>query len=164
MIIEINEFPTHIAKTNNKVAPDKMIKINNQSIYNSNLNRFARNIVMKNMHDYLKSKLEPYLEVWLREQPAFPICVNLEIHVPKNYGNVRMIKGKLSWKLPSKNYAPNWDVENLASIWMKALNDVLTDLGFIPDDNVEYIACVGYDYKEVKDLKDRKLIIKLDED
>ena len=32
--IEIPEFITHIARTDNKFAANKMIKINHQSIYN----------------------------------------------------------------------------------------------------------------------------------
>lgn len=164
MVIEIPEFPTHIAKTDNKIAPNKMMKINNQAIYNGAINRFSRAIVMNNLHNYLALQVQPYLAAFQREPPVFPICVDLEVHTVLNHGHISMRKGKTCWKPASPTYEPGWDVENLASIWIKALNDVFTRLGFIKDDNVKYISCVSYRFEEVRNLEDRKLVIKIDEE
>ena len=163
MIIIIPEFPTHIARTDNKVAVNKMIKINNQSIYNGGLNRFARNIVMTNMHKYLRKQLKPYVKTWKREKVVFPISIDLTICTVVNHGSISMRSGKICWKYPKEGYEPNWDIENLATIWIKALNDTLTELGFIPDDNIVYIHKISYNFKDVEDLKDRALIILIDE-
>lgn len=161
MTIEITQFPTHIAKTDNKYAPNKMIKINNQSIYNGAVNRFTRATVMKNLHAYLKNELSPYLS----SLPVFkyPLKISLDVHTVINHGNISMRKGKICWKPAEEDYEPNWDIENLASIWIKALNDAMTQLGFIKDDNVKFISKVGYEYHQVKDLDERKLIIKINE-
>lgn len=164
MVIEIPEFPTHIAKTDNKYAANKMIKINNQSIYNGAINRFTRAVVMNNMHAYLAVQLHEYLPLFLRESITFPVCVDVEIHTVINHGDISMRKGKICWKPAVEDYEPGWDIENLAAIWIKALNDVFTRSKFIPDDNVKYISCVSYKFVEVADLQDRKLIIKINED
>lgn len=156
--IILEKFPTHIAKTNNKFAPNKMIKLNNQAIYNGALNRFARNIVMTNLHNYvikeIKTDLQPPLE-------TFPLWLVIEIHTVKNHGSISMRKGKICWKAPELDYKPNWDIENLASIWVKAINDSLTMCGIIPDDNIEYINQISYKFVKVKNLDDRKIVIKI---
>lgn len=164
MVISIPQFITHVAKTDNKYAANKMMKINNQAIYNGAINRFTRAIVMNNLHDYLKSCLDSYLPLFSRESIAFPVCVHLEIRTVINHGDISMRKGKICWKEAKEDYEPGWDIENLASIWIKALNDVFTQSKFIPDDNVKYIDCVGYKFVEVKNLEDRELIIKINED
>lgn len=163
MIIILNKFPTHIAKTDNKIASNKMIKINNQAIYNGALNRFARNIVMKNLHDYISKNLLLYKHLYKRESHSFPMNIKVIIYTVINHGNISMRSGKLIWKLPEEDYKPNWDIENLASIWIKAINDSLTLTGFIPDDNISYINSISYEYIEVKDFEDRKIEIHLDE-
>lgn len=158
----IKEFPTHIAKTNNKVAPNKMIKINNQAIYNSNLNRFARNIVMSNMHNYIKSQLMPYKPFIKKSKKQFKsLSIHLEINTVINHGSISMRGNKLNWKKAMGNYVPNWDIENLATIWLKALIDSLVQIGLIPDDNVKYVKKISYEFKEIEMLEDRyfKIII-----
>ena len=164
MVVELLEFPTHIAKTDNKYAPNKMQKINNQAIYNGAINRFTRAIVMNNLHAYLARELHQYLPLFFKETKTYPVCVDVEVHTVINHGDISMRKGKICWKRAKINYEPGWDVENLASIWIKALNDVFTKSGFIPDDNVKYISCVSYKFVEVASLEDRKLIIKINED
>lgn len=163
MLIIINEFPTHIAKTNNKVAPNKMVKINNQTIYNGSLNRFSRNIVMNNLHNYILKQIKPYKKGFLNESRVYPIDINLIFYTVENHGSISMRNHKICWKYPKKNYLPNWDIENLATIWIKAINDSLVIGGFIPDDNITYINKISYKYKKVKNLEDRKIEIYLDE-
>lgn len=161
MKIIIKEFPTHIARTNNKVAANKMIKINNQSIYNSNLNRFARNIVMDNLHNYLSKLFKPYLSIYKREPPAFPLKITVNFYTVINHGSISMRSGKLCWKYPKKNYIPNWDIENLATIWIKAICDTLVKCKFFPDDNVKYLSSISYNYYEIEKLEDRKIEIEI---
>lgn len=158
MRITIRQFPTHIAKTKNKVAPDKYIKINNQSIYNSNLNRFARNIVMSNLHAYLEPIFKPFAGLIT----DFPVKVTIHIYTVENHGSISRRKGKTIWKPVKVGYIPNWDIENLASIWIKAINDTLTKCEVIPDDNIAYINNINYKYHKVNDIKDRKLIIEIE--
>lgn len=164
MVIEIPEFPTHLPKSDNKYAANKMQKLNNQAIYNGSLNRFGRAIVMNNMHKYLAGYLDPYLTTFSRESIEFPICVDIEVHTVINHGSIMMRKGNVCWKPPKPDYEPTWDIDNLASIWIKGLNDTLTKSKFIPDDTVKYLACTSYKYHEVASLEDRKLIIKINED
>lgn len=163
MIITLNEFPTHIAKTDNKVAPNKMLKINNQAIYNGSLNRFSRNIVIKNLHNYISNNLLLYKGLYKRESHNYPLSIKIIIYTVINHGNISMRNGKVNWKPPKKGYKPTWDIENLASIWIKAINDSLTLNGFIPDDNIAYIDNISYEYIEVKNFKDRKIEIHIDE-
>lgn len=161
MKIIVEEFPTHIAKTNNKVAPNKMIKLNNQAIYNSNLNRFARNIVMTNMHEYLRGVFKPYRSDFKKSDTQYPIKIKLTVYTVINHGSISMRKGKICWRYPKSGYIPNWDIENLATMWLKAICDVLVGMKFIPDDNIKYVSGIEYEYKEVEHLDDRKLIIEI---
>jgi len=156
MKITLKQFPTHIAKTNNKIAPNKMLKINNQAIYNGYVNRFTRNIVMNNLHNYLI----PIFKVF-SSSPFYslPIKVTVNIYTVKNHGSISMRKGKLCWKPAKASYIPNWDIDNLASIWIKAINDSLVKSKLLPDDTIEYIKGGCYNYHEVKDIKDRKIEI-----
>lgn len=163
MKITINKFPTHIAKTDNKIAQNKYIKINNQSIYNSNLNRFARNIVMKNLHNYLVDIFKPFKSLFHKEKKEYPINICLDIYTVKNHGSISRRKNKIIWKTPKLDYIPNWDIENLSAIWMKAINDSLVKAGFFPDDNIDYVFDIRSRYFEVKDIEDRKLIISINE-
>ena len=155
MKIILKEFPTHIAKTDNKIADNKMLKINNQAIYNGYINRFTRNIVMANLHNYIKSELK------VLKQPIFtyPVSITVSIYTVKNHGSISMRSGKVCWKPVKKNYIPTWDIENLASIWIKAINDSLVQEGIIPDDNIDYINSIKYKYYEVEKLEDRKIEI-----
>lgn len=152
------EFPTHVAKTNNKVAPNKMLKINNQAIYNGYINRFTRNIVIGNMHRWLEKALGKSSSHKL-DTSLFPVTVTVNIYTVKNHGSISMRSGTVRWKPAKASYKPNWDIDNLATIWIKAICDVLTKEGIIPDDNISYIKGIRYNYFEVEDIKDRKIEI-----
>ena len=155
--IKIKDFPTHVAKTNNKVAANKYWKINNQSIYNGSINTFSRAIVIENLHDFIISVLPDY------KLTDFPIKVDVVIKTVKNHGNIRRLKsGKISWKPPEKDFIPTWDEDNLTAIWTKVIRDSLTKKGIIPDDNVKYIIGGYRGIEFVNDIKDREIIIKLE--
>lgn len=157
--IIIPQFITHIPKTKNKSSPNKYIKINNQLIYNSNLNRFARNIVVNNLHEYLF----PYIVKVVPKLNNPPYQVSLDIYVPINYGNVsrRIKKGVpyISWKEPNKNYNPTWDIDNLGDLWLKVFKDALQISGVLENDNVKFVKINGpTTFHEIKTLDNRKLI------
>jgi hypothetical protein len=46
-------------------------------------------------------------------------------------------------------------------VWLKCLDDVLIKKKLIPDDTVEYLVKTTYEFVEIKDLKDRKLVYKI---
>jgi hypothetical protein len=164
MNIILNKFPTHLAKTNNKVKANKMQKLNGQSIYNGAINRFTRAKIMENMHNYLIGAFMPHKEV-LQEclEEMYPIEPEIHIHTVINHGDISMRSGKICWKPAEPDYEPRWDIYNLASIWIKAIEDALSKSGIIPDDNVKYIRGGRYKFTEVKDIEDRKIIIKFKE-
>jgi|AntDeeMinimDraft_6_1070357.scaffolds.fasta_scaffold04691_2 Holliday junction resolvase RusA-like endonuclease len=163
MIIVLNRFPTHLAKTDNKFAPNKMQKLNYQSIYNGSLNRFGRAIVMKNMHNYLAKEFKPYLSSFKKESLTYPIEMHLELHTVYNHGSISMRKNKICWKPVKATYSPTWDLDNFADIWKKGINDVLEQEGFIKNDSVQYIDGGHQKYHRVEHIDDRKLIIRLNE-
>lgn len=161
-IVQIDKFITHVAKTNNKQAPNKYIKINNQLIYNSNLNRFQRNIVVHNLHEYLI----PFIIKSLPKLINLPYQVSLDIYVPINYGDVSRRKRKgipyISWKEPKKNYEPTWDIDNLGDLWLKVFKDALQISGVIENDNVKFIKANGpTTFHEVQTLNQRKFVFKI---
>src|SRR6056297_1306806 len=157
--VVIPNFITHIEKTNNKFAPNKFIKVNNQHIYNSNLNRFARNIVIGNMQQYILDNIDkPFI------LSKFPYQISLDFYVPVNYGSVsrRFIKSeddyKIIWKEPKKEYESNWDVGNYGDIWLKVFADALQIGNYIKNDNIKYVQSIGpTTFYEVKSITNRKL-------
>ena len=131
--IVIPEFLTHVEKTDNKVAPNKFVKINNQTIYNGAITRFTRN----------------------------PVKIKFIIKTVLNHGSISRRNGKINWKKVGKNYVPNWDIENLSSIWIKCINDVLVKKRILVDDNVKFIKKISYEFEEVDDISEREIIVEI---
>jgi hypothetical protein len=157
--IIIDEFPTHIAKTDNKIKENKFIKLNGQSIYNGELNRFSRANVMKHLHDYIMSKL-PTLEVPLYKKYR----ITYHFYTVINHSDIRRLKsGYLTWLEAKDNYEPNWDIDNLAFIWIKAINDCLQKKKIIKNDNVKHIKGISYDFIEIKNHQQRKIVVTIKE-
>ena len=156
---DLKNFPTHIEKTDNKVAVNKFVKINNQSIYNGAINRFTRNTVIKNMHKYIENELIKHDFKSISFKSA--VSISFKIKTVLNHGNISRRSGKINWKKPSKKYVPNWDIENLASIWIKCINDVLVKNGVILDDNVYFLSKISYEFEEVQDINDLEIKIKI---
>lgn len=153
----IPEFLTHIAKTNNKIADNKYIKINSQSIYNGALARFSRAIVVNNIHEYIESFIGAYKGLNI----DYPVAIQYEFHTVLNHGSISMRKGKINYKPVKDNYKPNFDLENLAGIWIKCGNDTLVKNKVIIDDNVSIIREVSYKFIPVDDLNKRKIVINI---
>lgn len=151
VLITIPKFITHIAKTNTKY-----IKINGQKLF-TGMNYHLRALVVRRMHTYISQYIPPVLEL----DGILPMKVKLYVYTTINHGDVRMYKGKLSWKAPKKDYVPKWDIDNLW-IWIKCFQDTLVDMGMIDDDNIKFIPNSGeIEFIPVDDFEDRKLIFEL---
>lgn len=154
----LKEFPTHIAKTNNKVKENKFWKINSQGIYNGSITRFTRAIVINNMHEYIINELKNQKLPKVNK----PVQLQLDIYIPINYSDVRRKKsGEISWKKPKDNYEPTNDEDNISWIWTKSIKDCLSKLKVWEDDTMYW--CRGTDSMIyfVDDIKDRKIEIYL---
>jgi len=147
---------THIAYTQNKLAPDKFMKINGQHIYDGTMHRFKRAIVVENMHYYFVYNIpDEMLNLNIQKVKSIAYI----FHTVINHGNIRRIKGVRSWKKAAKDYVPNWDIENLSSIWIKTGNGSLSIAKVISDDNIGVIQKVMYGFNEVEDIDDLELEI-----
>ena len=148
--IVIPRFITHVA-----TSKKKFTKIGGQKIY-SGINFFIRAKIMGELHSYISKYIPKDLSL------KTPIKIELEIHCPINFGDVRMGKDKVvTYKSPPKDYIPRWDVDNLW-LWGKAFQDVLTELKAIPDDNVKYVKKSGsIEFIEQPDWNRRKLVFKI---
>ena len=82
-------------------------------------------------------------------------------------GNVKRLTNKdtgdkyISWKPARKDYEPNWDIGNLALVWLKCLDDVIVKKGILKDDSILYLTKTSYEFIEVETLKERKLVYTL---
>lgn len=155
----LSKYPTHIAYTNNKKAPNKYKKINGQAIYNGSLQMFARKIAINNIHEYI---LENVPETTITE---FPIKVKYTIGAPLNYGDVSRRKKEgsyyISWKPYSENYEPSSDLDNMSYIWTKAIQDCIVKAGIVPNDTLKYITSFEVEYKEIRELENRFIKVEL---
>lgn len=155
--IIIPEFVTHAPTRENKTKENPYIKLNSQLIYNSNLNRFARNNVVNFLHRYIAQYIPKDLKI-----TKFPVQIGLNFYVPKNYGSVSRRKKdgiyQILWKPPTDNYLINWDVGNYGYIWLKTFLDTLQIEGVIPNDNASYVYSEGPStFIEVENFNQRKL-------
>lgn len=147
---------THIPKTNNKTAPNKYFKINNQAIYNSTVNKFARAIIVENMHNYIMDAIpDEYLNMKISKTKL----VIYRFHTVINHGDISRRAGRRIWKAPKPGYEPDWDVNNISDIWIKTGNDALTLAGVITDDNAGVIKRTAYEFVEVAHIDDLELEI-----
>jgi hypothetical protein len=153
--LEFPEFITHIPQ-----SKSKWIKIGYNRIYASG-HHMIRSALVAAMHGYIEKHIPPNLNI------QTPVETHLTVYVPKNFGNVKRLKNKasgkyyISWKPARDTYVPNWDIGNLAMIWLKCLDDVLIKKGLLPEDTVEFLRKTTYEYQEVATLKERKLIYEI---
>lgn len=123
---------THFACTDNKIKANRFMKANGQILYNQQLSRFARNYFMINMHNYIA----PYIAGFKVE--SYPIELELIFHLIPNYQSVRRVKGEVRFP-KNPDLDPSYDLDNLSSIWKKAIQDTLTMNEVIIDDKANYI-------------------------
>lgn len=153
MTLILKKFPTHIAKTANKIAPNKYWKINSQGIYSGSIQRFTRAIVMNNMHEYILSEFED------QELPVlnYPVQLQLNIYIPINYGDVARRSGKISWKYPSDDYEPSADEDNIRWIWEKAIKDCISKSKCWKDDTMYWCRGTSSMIHFIDELDDRRI-------
>jgi len=159
--IVYQRFPTHLPTyINSKGVPGKYYKISGQSIYSGQMHPVVRAKLM----DGLKERFSPaannlYKVIRHKSAPMLrKVGLTLEYGIPLNYGDVRMIKGKISWKPVSPMYSPRWDISNLWPM-RKAIEDAMVDAKLITDDNVAYVPRITERFREVMDLNDRYIRI-----
>ena len=154
--IILNNFPTHVHKTNNKFASNKYWKINSQGIYNGAIQRFTRAIIVNNMHKYILKEFSKY------ELPklAVPVQLQLSIYIPINYGTVARRKGNISWKKPIKDYEPSNDEDNIRWIWEKCIKDCITKSEIWKDDTMYWCRGTNSMIYFIDKLEDRRIEIK----
>ena len=153
--IILDKFPTHIAITNNKVAANKYMKINSQSIYNGKLHTFSRANAVNNMHKYI-SKCISEANVG---KINYPVQLVVRIYTVINHDCIKRYKDEIHWNAPKADYVPRWDEDNLRSIWEKCIKDCITKVGIWEDDIVTN--CRGIDslVEFVDNIEDRKIEI-----
>lgn len=151
LTLEFPEFITHIPQ-----SKKKWVKIGYNKIHSGG-HFTTRNALVGAMHSYLEKHIPQNLEI------ETPVETHLIVYVPRNYGSVKRLLDRktnsyfISWNRPKPDYVPNWDIGNLAMIWLKCLDDVLQKRGVIKDDTIQFISKTTYEYVEVDTLKERKL-------
>ena len=149
------EFITHIP-----VSKKEFIKIGYNKIH-AGIHFSKRGALVSAMHGYIEKHIPELLSI------QGPIETSLVVHAPINFGGMKMIldkqtgKRKVSWKPAEKNYEPNWDIGNLALIWLKCLDDVIIKKGILPDDSVKHLRKTSYEFEPVTQFRDRKLVYTL---
>ncbi len=153
--LEFPEFITHIP-----VSKKNWVKIGYNKIHAS-VHYTTRAALVAAMHGYIEKHIPDNLSI------DTPVETKLTVYVPINYGVMKMIKDKetgrrkTSWKPAADDYKPNWDIGNLALIWIKCLDDVLIKKGILPDDTVEFLRRTQYEFVPISNLKNRKLVYKI---
>ena len=155
IILEFPKFITHVPQSKNK-----WVKIGYNRIHAS-AHFTVRNSFIAAMSEYIEKHIPNGISI------DTPISTHLKVCVPINYGSVKRLTDKktkkayINWKLPKKDYEPNWDLGNLALVWLKVLDDMLIKKGIIPEDTVSHIVKTTYEFLEVKTLDERKLIYEI---
>ncbi len=150
---EFKQFPTHV-----KLSSKKHIKINSQAIYNGKLHPFSRAKAVQEMKFQFTKQIPKNLKM-----EELPMGMFLELHLPYNYGNVRMSKGVVKWlpMVDEENYEPRNDLDNMIGIWSKTIQDCLITQGMCQDDTIQFIRMIGYKYIPCETLDDRKIVVSL---
>jgi hypothetical protein len=159
--IEFPEFPTHVKLNDPKTLTtrQKWLKIGYNKLY-SGVHFTVRSKLINQMHEYILKHIPK--DIGAIDTPVETI---LELHAPLNYGNVKLLydkakfEHKLSWKKPSKDFVPTWDLDNLVAAWIKAINDCIQKRDIVPDDNVQYINKKTEEFIPCEDISDRKLVL-----
>lgn len=147
-----------MATTNNKVAANKMMKINSQNLYNQKLSYFARANFVNHMHSFIESEIAKTSGI---TGINYPVHISYNIKTVYNHGNISLRKGVLTWKPVEPGYTPNYDLDNILGVWEKTVSDSLVRSGILVDDNISIVQSISKEITIVEDIKDRELIIKI---
>lgn len=151
--IVLEEFLTHVSLTKTK-----LFKISTQGIYNSKLHYHSRSKVVDTIKTFIKFSIANTTAI---NPKNFPLKIHLIFYAPINWGNVRMSKGVLRWTPAKSGYHPVHDLDNLAWVWGKTIQDCLVERGIIPEDTVEFINRIEYQFISVENFNDRKIVVRL---
>ena len=110
------------------------------------------------MKDYIKKQIPSN---WHVAEQNFPIKLHLTFYTPINWASVRMVKKELKWRKPVNNYQAQHDLDNLAWIWGKVMQDCLKESSLIPEDTVDFVNDVEYTYCAVDTFEDRRINLKI---
>lgn len=148
--------------TNPKTAgKERWEKISGQQVYSGGYGAFKQGKIIKMMKNYLIEAINNDINNnGIRPFADFPLLISSECHTVINHDTIRVVQAnKLSVPVPKTDYKPRWDMDNLSYIWTKVFMDVLEELNFIPNDNIQYVAKPpAMMYCPVRNFEDRKLI------
>lgn len=128
-----------IPSNSRTVSRPRIKKVNGQDVYNQNAMTFGRNKIVQILHEYFRPKfkdLEPLTNV-----DEFPLLLDLTFEIND--------MGKLNVDNDNK-----W-------IWRKCIQDTMTELGIIPDDNVNVISKNSEETILIPEGVEQRLIIRL---
>ena len=127
------------------VGTPKLLKINSQAIYNQQIGKHYRGLIVKSIKTSFKDFVKS-LDVVKEED--FPIKITIEVH------DVILETGSLLW-----------DVGNRAWIYSKVFEDCLTNNSIIPDDNILFVSgAPAPKFIPVDKDEDRKLMFIFEKD
>jgi hypothetical protein len=170
--IVLRDFPTHVqmAKAARKkfkvdektgmatlsnpraAGRPRFSKINGQKIYDGSVGKFERAKMIEGMHAFVRGVVTR-----MKISPIdIPVRLEAEIHVPWNFGGVKMVSGALNVPKEGKT---RWDLLNVGWLWFKVFEDELTEMGILPDDDVSVVRSTGkITHVPIADFANRKLI------
>lgn len=155
--IVYRRFPTHVPSyVSKKGVPSKYHKVSGQSIYSGQMHPVVRAKLMSALKDRFTPGANNVKRLTTTKKvPSMKkVKLTFEYGVPVNYGDVRMIRGVLSWKSANSDYIPRWDLSNLWPM-RKSIEDCLVGSGIIRDDNVGVVVELSERFVEVKHINDR---------
>lgn len=121
------------------VGTPKFQKINGQDFYSGFGSYRVRMAIVAGIKNYFR----PFMKQ-LPQLTEFPIQMEMELHTTIEEGN--------------------WDLDNLW-IYTKCFQDLLTEMGIIPDDNIQFITKpAAPELFPIKYENDRKLVFKIYKD
>jgi len=153
--LEFPDFITHVPENKKD-----WIKIGYNKIH-AGVHFRTRAAIISAMHGYVEKHIPANLSI------VGPVSTHLKIYAPINFGAMKMVLDKntnkrlVQWKPARKDYEPNWDIGNLAMVWLKCIDDVIIKKGILPDDTVKYITKSTYEFIPVAQFSDRKLVYTL---
>jgi len=146
IIVTLPQFITHA-----QLSKNKFMKISGQRMF-VGINYRVRDVIVKKMHHFIEKHIPEDLELG-----DGPFRIKMKFYAPANYGTVKRIRGKISWKPPKEDYVCTWDADNMW-IWGKCFNDVLVNNNYLHDDNVHIIRAAGeVEFIPVDTLDERKI-------
>jgi hypothetical protein len=172
----INEFISHVLKRKkaikSKSTKSPYFKIGGQAFYSQSLHFHEREFVIRELHNYLDNYVPKNLKI------KTPIEIKFTYYAPRNFGDVSIRKDKINndykicWNPYKDDYVARWDLDNLHWIWSKVIKDHLrgkiengikVSNGLIPEDTVDHITSETSEFIEEPDLKNRRIVITINE-